>query len=385
MEEPRQRHIDFLDPIRGIAILLVFVYHSLGLAFGQDQLPWGKQWFRELKVPNSFYPLLPATLGWAGVTVFFVVSGFCIHLSYSRQPDWSKFFKRRFFRIYPPYVITFLFFALVYPITRLHFTSADFTAKLVSHLLLFYNANGEWVFAVNPSLWSIAVEFQLYALYPVLVTLASRFGWRRALMVVAAIEIGLRMTYDVSHTVYDSGLPRWLSDSPFFFWFSWSVGAFVADLYLKGKSLRVSRRLILTLAILPVACWFLKPLSSMTFPLFALLTASVITSLLENPNRRIPIPDALLGHLQRVGLWSFSLYLWHQPLLYAIPRIMGRVTSHAYIHPLVMFSLCLASWFVIVPIARMSYLFLELPSIAFGKRFYSAMSPGDGTKQVVVT
>lgn len=33
------RHIDFLDPIRGVAILLVFAYHSLGASFGRDQLP----------------------------------------------------------------------------------------------------------------------------------------------------------------------------------------------------------------------------------------------------------------------------------------------------------------------------------------------------------
>ena len=124
MERPilAERRIDFLDPIRGIAILLVFVFHSLGTAFGRDELPWGP-WFRDFNVPGSFLLLLPATFGWVGVAIFFVVSGFCIHLSYSRLPQWSLFLQRRFFRIYPPYLVALLFFALAFPITRLHFAS----------------------------------------------------------------------------------------------------------------------------------------------------------------------------------------------------------------------------------------------------------------------
>ena len=97
-DAPINRRIDFLDPIRGVAILLVFGYHSLGAAFGHDQLPWG-HWFRDFKVAPSFLPLIPVTFGWAGVAIFFVVSGFCIHLSFSRSPQWRLFFWRRFFRV----------------------------------------------------------------------------------------------------------------------------------------------------------------------------------------------------------------------------------------------------------------------------------------------
>ena len=51
-----------------------------------------------------------------GVAIFFVVSGFCIHLSFRRGApgDWRGFFIRRFFRIYPPYFLAVLIFAFFF-------------------------------------------------------------------------------------------------------------------------------------------------------------------------------------------------------------------------------------------------------------------------------
>ena len=54
-----------------------------------------------------------------GLEIFFVLSGFCIHLSFSRQPQDWKLFQKLFFRIYPPYLAALLFFALVYPKSKL--------------------------------------------------------------------------------------------------------------------------------------------------------------------------------------------------------------------------------------------------------------------------
>ncbi|MCI0658269.1 MAG: acyltransferase family protein, partial [Acidobacteria bacterium] len=101
-----EEHITFLDTLRGIAIALVFAFHSLGPSFGVDHLAWSG-WLRDFSsVRRSFLALLPASLGWSGVAIFFVVSGFCIHLSHerSRRKGFKVFFIRRFFRIYPPYL-----------------------------------------------------------------------------------------------------------------------------------------------------------------------------------------------------------------------------------------------------------------------------------------
>src|SRR5579863_4992242 len=103
MNQPNRR-IDFIDDVRGIAILSVFLFHAVAAAYGYSMLSWNG-WFRNFDVPKSFLALLPLNIGWIGVPIFFVVSGFCIHVSFQQQGcEWRSFFIRRFFRIYPAYI-----------------------------------------------------------------------------------------------------------------------------------------------------------------------------------------------------------------------------------------------------------------------------------------
>jgi len=363
------RRIDFLDPIRGVAILLVFLYHSLGTAFGRDQLPWVHN-FRSLNVPRSFLPLIPASFGWAGVAVFFVVSGFCIHLSFSRSPQWSSFFWRRFFRIYPVYLVTLLFFAFVFNPTRLHTHSSWGLNDLVSHIFLVHNL-GTSIYSINPSYWSIGLEVQLYLLYPVLMFLAARFGWRRTLIAVAFIEIAFRLAIASEALLPGKDLPNYIAVSPFGYWFSWSIGAYLAERHVRGLAFSVPKYYIYTSGVAAVAVTFFKPLYSFSFMLFALFTASIVAYSLQNGAPKIPAPHVLLTHLANVGMWSYSLYLWHQPLVAAIPRLLLRIAPGVHFDPLIKFACCLLLWIVVVPISRLSYKYFELPSIEFGKRFYS--------------
>lgn len=368
MDKSPNRHIDFLDPLRGIAILLVFIFHSVGPAFGRDELPWG-HWFRDFNVSTPFIFLIPATFGWVGVAIFFVVSGFCIHLSFSRLPQWSLFFQRRFFRIYPPYLVTLLFFAVIFPTTRLAFTSWHSAGQFVSHLFLFHNIDDRSFFGINPSYWSIAVEVQLYALYPILIMLARRFGWRRTLIGLAMIEITLRFTDGVLFTFNGTGLPRWISGSPFFFWFSWALGASLAERYICGKKISVSQISLYAVGLAAVASVFFKPFWSMSFLLFALLTAGVVAKILNQSEPQLSIPIAFKTHLQQVGIWSFSLYLLHQPFLLAVPMLVAKIAPGAHVPPTILFLFCLMLWIFVVPLARLCYQFCELPSIALGKNF----------------
>ncbi len=364
------RRIDFLDPIRGVAILLVFAYHSLGTSFGRDQLPWG-HWFRNFKVARSFLPLIPLTFGWVGVAIFFVVSGFCIHLSFSRSPQWSLFFWRRFFRIYPLYLLTVLFFAFAFPATRLHSVSSWSATQLLSHLFLLHNFRYQTIYGINSSYWSIAIEVQLYALYPLLIVLTKRFGWGRSLVSIAAIEVTLRLTDGVLTTVSGRGIPFYLAASPLIYWFSWSIGAYVAERHIRGTLRSIPNYSLYAIGTAAVTASFFKPLSGMSFPLFALLTAGVVATFLYEGKQQFPLPTALRTHLQNVGIWSFSLYLWHQPFVAAVPRLLSKIAPGTHLHGVVIFALCMMLWIFAVPMARLSYLFCELPSISLGKPFYT--------------
>jgi peptidoglycan/LPS O-acetylase OafA/YrhL len=77
----RSTYIDFFDPMRGIAILGVFLFHALDfLAKDYAQMPWG-EWFRTMPTPRWLVFFTPGAFGQMGVALFFVISGFCIHLS----------------------------------------------------------------------------------------------------------------------------------------------------------------------------------------------------------------------------------------------------------------------------------------------------------------
>src|SRR4051812_17766604 len=101
----RTLHLQFLDELRGAAILAVFVFHVFCGAYGNSELEWSG-WTRNFHAATGVLLMWPLSIGKYGVAVFFVISGFCIHLSHakSKADTFGQFFARRFWRIYPPYL-----------------------------------------------------------------------------------------------------------------------------------------------------------------------------------------------------------------------------------------------------------------------------------------
>src|SRR5476649_1886252 len=102
-------HIAFVDYLRGLAILSVFLCHVLYDNFAPFQVR--SVWhgvLLDLRAPWNEGFLMAA----GGVAMFFVISGSCVHLSHarSRDPGLGTFFLRRFFRIYPPDLVALLIF-----------------------------------------------------------------------------------------------------------------------------------------------------------------------------------------------------------------------------------------------------------------------------------
>lgn len=239
-------HVTFLDHFRGLAILLVFGFHALCAAFGTCTLPWDG-WFRNFDVSRSFLLFFPLTYGWIGVAIFFVISGFCIHLSYARSTPLSfqAFFIRRLFRIYPPYLVALILFSTLIRPSNPPIESDNW----LSHALLLHNLSQEFYYAINSSFWSIAVEAQLYLIYPLLVLMTKRWGWTSALIITGLIESILRVygTYQGLLTDAPAGqlllAPMWLHQGPLKYWFSWSIGAWIAQRYLDGAPPMVTQTL----------------------------------------------------------------------------------------------------------------------------------------------
>jgi peptidoglycan/LPS O-acetylase OafA/YrhL len=134
-----------LDGLRGLAILLVLLFHG------------GPIWF-----------------GWAGVDLFFVLSGFLITgillRSRNRSGYFARFYKRRVLRIFPLYfaVLVFTFFVLPRLSAHTHFSGDSGTRwayfLFVQNLVL-VNLGGGPLFVT----WSLAIEEQFYLVWPWLV------------------------------------------------------------------------------------------------------------------------------------------------------------------------------------------------------------------------
>jgi peptidoglycan/LPS O-acetylase OafA/YrhL len=61
--------------------------------------------------------------------------------------------------------------------------------------------------------------------------------------------------------------------------------------------------------------------------------------------------------------------LFHQPILNAAPNLMTQPNTEDNISQLLRLATCIFSWFPIILIAWLSYLYLELPSVKTGKLF----------------
>ncbi len=175
------RHMPSLDSIRGVAVLLVLMFHGFG-GFG---------WRAAL---GGFWgPLASASVGCGrfGVNVFFVLSGFLITTllfkARERKDFYQDFYKRRVLRILPAYLL------LLVVIRAWGFIDNRF---LLAALLFIANFSMLFGAPMNEfgSLWSLAVEEHFYLLWP---TCVRRLRERTLFWILLATVTGepvLRLT-----------------------------------------------------------------------------------------------------------------------------------------------------------------------------------------------
>jgi peptidoglycan/LPS O-acetylase OafA/YrhL len=373
-------HFTFLDDLRGIAVISVFLGHIVWEYF----LLTGRSFKQPWIVPSelcSFFPvylkslitgfaLYPFTLGWIGVPIFFVISGFCIHLSFQRVvvDPFMNFYIRRFFRIYPPYLFALLLFALAFPDTRMAFTKLNQWAQLITHLSLIHNYIPWCIWGINGNFWTVAVEVQLYIIFPVLLFAARHWGWRNALFFASMIELTCQVI-TIYHQARFGALPIYLCMSPLFYWFSWSIGAGLAQAYLDDQTLKWFLRI-------PAWFWLISgmataelPAHAFSFTFFALFTANILWRMLHRSQIESTKMTVLGRHFRTTGLWSYSIYLVHHPILKSVLGAYLTSFPHLKDRPLLYFVAGASSWIIIFPISGLIYRFVEVPSILLGKVF----------------
>lgn len=313
--ESVRRRVAGLDGIRGIAALVVVLHHTFLRSF----------------------PGYPRNIGpfWAGwliygrfaVVVFIVLSGFSLAVSPARS-GWQlggvrRFAHRRAWRILPPYwaalVFSFLVAWLIMP--QPGEAVPDSTSVVVNGLLVqnLFDAPSP-----NRAFWSIAIEAQLYVVFPLLLLLIRRVN---AAVMLAAVTL-------VVATVGVLTPSPSLVDSAIDFAVLFAVGVMAAGILTASRRRRAwPWHWLALVAVAPVVAtiaakgsvWTISNLFWVDLalgPAIGCLLAAVAT---DRPAPLVRLLDT--RPLRSLGSFSYSLYLTHAPIVAVIyfGLIDGRI------------------------------------------------------------
>lgn len=272
----KRENISAVEMMRGIAALMVAYFH---IARGNENF---------LDHSNFFFRL--GSWGWAGVEIFFVISGFIVtyamHYGGYRLSRVHRFVAKRLIRLEPPYiasiilVIALMYISTLSPYYRGQPFHLDW-GNVFAHLGYVNAFTGEpWLQDVY---WSLAIEFEFYLglalLFPLLMHRNNVVKW----LVMAAL---LAMTY------IPAGHAHVFQYLPFF-----CMGIFYS-MYRMGQLQKLPFSLFFAVAI--VVCYIQ---ADKTLCALGVGTVLVIAWL-----KSAPKPLVFLGHI------SYSLYLLHIPI-----------------------------------------------------------------------
>lgn len=282
------------------------------------------------------------SLGFIGVYLFFVISGFCIHLRWAGLggarggPSFVEFWKRRIFRLYPPYLLALVIYVALDSGHR-HFDSW-FAFDVGLHLIMAHNLTGPTTYSLNQVFWTLALEEQLYLLYFVLLALRRRWGWSATVTICFFARAGWFLLALVVHRLFGWLLP--VQEGVLAQWFVWALGAVSVEYALGHIRLPlIVRRLEVGLALLVATCTLYtvkdpgggtigaKMVWFWTTPLFG-LSFFIIVNALTRPELTGRVAGGWMRFWAKVGLFSYSLYLVHELVVANLLNVIMAHSAH---------------------------------------------------------
>ncbi|WP_375773839.1 acyltransferase [Archangium gephyra] len=363
------RHAPGLDTLRVLAIVLVLGFH-----YPREGAP---EWFTEA-----------VSFGWAGVDLFFVLSGFLIGrqllapLARGERLRLGTFCLRRLLRVLPAYWVVLAVYAFV-PGAREQVA----LAPLWSFLTFTQNFGLEG--GAFSHAWSLCIEEHFYVALPLLVlALSGRVRWRGVLVLVLGIVllgIAVRMSLWWAHLEVPSpGVPLGRIYRRWIYYPTWGrmdgllAGVVLALVYtfrpaLWSRWVRAPLGAVLLTASCLGLAWPLcaenKTLASsaLVFPLLSLGFAALVVLAATDIGARIlgRVPGA-----RWLASVTYCVYLSHKLVIHAVHGALAKHGLDAY-HPVTM----LASLACVIVAAAILHVTVERPFLRLRERWARHPAP----------
>jgi len=385
----RDRRVPELDGLRGFAILIVVLVH-----YGYYEGTAGPPLLVHMR--NVF------GLGWTGVDLFFVLSGFLIGgilLDAKSSTSYFKtFYVRRFYRIIPIYYLWILSFLALVVFggkllqARTHSgVLPPLGFELFKHFLFLQNTflskqvslTGSW-FGVT---WSLAVEEQFYLAAPLLIKFFNAARLRILLILVIVLAPLLRTyfyltegaTFNHAYTLMPCRAD------------ALALGVLAVLLWRdeRFRALLSAHRthlflLLVTLfaGMIVLWLWFPNPFEGLTSTVglswVGLFYVVVLLSALLSPSGLLA-RFTRLGPLRELGRVSYCVYLIHVAVAYMIFNLIARTTP--YLSDLKSLGITLLCAAITYLAAKLSWIFFEGPLVQIGHQTkYAAIPAGEATR-----
>jgi peptidoglycan/LPS O-acetylase OafA/YrhL len=368
-----------LDGLRGFAIALVLLFHAT--RFGVEATPWQRA---ALELP---------ALGWSGVDLFFVLSGFLITgilLRTRRSTSYaSTFYARRALRIFPLYYAVLIFWIVLAP--RIAIESGGQLRPLGAPVA---DPFWYWTYLTNIGVivrgsthlldvtWSLAIEEHFYLLWPWVVWRASDRGLLRVCGFTIAGALALR----IASFVFDA--PR---DTAYMFTLcrfdTLATGAAIAVLaaqphglgrFARAAPIGLAASAVLLAALLgAIGAWggadgaiarSQHPwMQTVGFTLLCVGWGALLVWLVTAPARSRMARVFELRPLGSLGRYSYAIYLVHLPVALGAQQWLGGLYGrHFGAAQLAAIALTTA---ISYGIARTTWALLEAPLLRQKRRF----------------
>jgi peptidoglycan/LPS O-acetylase OafA/YrhL len=389
-----------LDGVRAVACLSVISYHvHYFLAHDYD-----------LNALLGKFATAIGLAGWSGVTLFFVLSGFLLFQPFAKAllfekpwPSMRTFYLRRALRILPGYYVALL---VLIALTQPAYLQLDHWKETLLFLIFFMDATPATYQQINGPFWTLAVEWQFYLLLPLLALgfaalvkrgTSPRWRWWLLLgcllaMIVWGVGTRFLGQYYTLHPTETLLVPRSLLNIILIFVYGTSgkyledfaIGMLISSCYVlaqraaDGQTLRLYltrsspwlwRVGILWLCVMMT--WYIFPFLSILSPLFgagnwmvelgyALGFGLCVTALLFGPANLKRWFE--LQPLCWIGTISYSLYIWHLPLLLLFRGMTSPyVKSWSFLAVYTLQGVCVL--LLIIPFSFIFYSLIERPGI----------------------